>query len=411
MEGEKARVIPFLVEATPAVDILADGTVIDETARIKALPGARATEKESASIGELMKPLRPYLDDPRVTELVINQPGQIIVEAGPNWVMKACPSMDLPHCLSLATAIATGTSQLINETRPLLSATLPGTEERVQIVIPPSVEDGFVSFTFRKPSKVVLTLKDFETQGVFGQVDGAAPVGHSEWTKTLPISSCGVKLLVDKPEEVREKLDVLEPFEVELLRLLWEGRISEFMRSAVRYRRNMAISGATGSGKTTFMKGIMQECPRHERLITIEDAREIFLPNHPNKVHLLYSKGAQGVANVTASTLLASCLRMKPDRILLAEIRSGECFDFIKLAASGHPGSITSLHSESCLEAFEQMALMCRQSEDGAGLSHSEIIRLLRLRLDVLVQFHKLGRHRRVTEIYYRPLLKRSLQV
>jgi type IV secretion system protein VirB11 len=153
----------------------------------------------------------------------------------------------------------------------------------------------------------------------------------------------------------------------------------------------------------------VQECSPAERLVTIEDAREIFLPNHPNRVHLLYSKNGQGVAQVTAQMLLVSCLRMKPDRILLAEVREGECYDFLRTAASGHPGSITSLHAGTCAEAFEQMGLMIRQSVAGAGLSHSETQRLLRLLVDVVVQYKKDHRGRRVSEIYYRPLRKKEL--
>ena len=155
------------------------------------------------------------------------------------------------------------------------------------------------------------------------------------------------------------------------------------------------------------MKGLVEEVPRHERLITIEDTAELTLPNHPNAVHLYYSKDAQGMAKVTAKSLLEACLRMKPDRIFLAEVRGDECFYFVRLAASGHPGSITSVHAGSCALAFEQMALMIRESGAGGGLRMNEIKWLLGVVVDVVVQFDRDERGRFISEILYEPRRQR----
>ena len=171
---------------------------------------------------------------------------------------------------------------------------------------------------------------------------------------------------------------------------------------AVHSRLNIVVAGATGSGKTTFMKGLVQEIPRHERLITIEDVRELFLP-HENTVHLLYSKGGQSAANVAPKDLLESCLRMKPDRILLAEVRGDECLYYIRNAASGHPGSMTSCHAGSPALAFEQMAIMIQDSKGGANLTFDVIKRLLVLTIDVVIQFQNVSGKRFISEIYYEP--------
>jgi type IV secretion system protein VirB11 len=96
----------------------------------------------------------------------------------------------------------------------------------------------------------------------------------------------------------------LLPFEEELVALKGAGRYADFLRLAVRRHQTIVVSGKTGSGKTTFMKGLVEEVPRHERLITIEDTAELTLPHHPNAVHLYYSKDAQGMAKVTAKSLL-----------------------------------------------------------------------------------------------------------
>src|SRR5205085_1362736 len=108
-------------------------------------------------------------------------------------------------------------------------------------------------------------------------------------------------------------------------------------------------------------------------------------------------------ATVTAKSLLEACLRMRPDRIFLAEVRGDECFSFIRLAASGHPGSITSVHAGSCALAFEQMALMIRESGAGGGLRMDEIKWLLGVVVDVIVQFDRDERGRFVSEIFYEP--------
>jgi type IV secretion system protein VirB11 len=133
--------------------------------------------------------------------------------------------------------------------------------------------------------------------------------------------------------------------------------------------------------------------------------RELFLP-HKNAVHLLYSKGGQGKANVKPKDLLESCLRMKPDRILLAELRGDECLYYVRNAASGHPGSITSCHAGSPALAFEQLAIMIQDSPGGANLTFDVIKRLLVLTIDIVVQFQNHQGERFISEIYFNPLKK-----
>lgn len=164
------------------------------------------------------------------------------------------------------------------------------------------------------------------------------------------------------------------------------------------------------------MKALMQEIPFDQRLITIEDVPELFLPDHPNHVHLFYPSEAKEEENapVTAATLLRSCLRMKPTRILLAELRGGETYDFINVAASGHGGSITSCHAGSCELTFERLALMVLQNRQGRQLPYEIIRRLLYLVVDVVVHVHNgvhdgTGRH--ISEVWYDPNTKRALSL
>ena len=288
----------------------------------------------------------------------------------------AAPLLTLERCLSLARAVATYSDQQIDQEHPLLSATLPS-GERAQFVVPPATGRGTVSITLRKPATMIRRLDDFERDGLFERTAD---------------TSAGV---------------VASPVEAELVDLQRRGRYADFLRLAVLAQQTIVVSGKTGSGKTTFMKGLVEEVPRQERLITIQDTAELTLPNHPNVVHLYYSKDAQGTARVTAKSLLEACLRMKPDRIFLAEVRGDECFHFVRLAASGHPGSITSLHAGSCALAFEQMALMIRESGAGGGLRMNEIKWLLGVVVDVVVQFDRDARGRFISEIYYEPRRQR----
>jgi type IV secretion system protein VirB11 len=150
------------------------------------------------------------------------------------------------------------------------------------------------------------------------------------------------------------------------------------------------------------MKSLVQEIPREERLVTIEDARELFVTQQ-NVVHLLYSKGGQSASNVSAKSCMEACLRMKPDRIILAELRGDEAFYFIRNCASGHPGSITSCHAGSVSQAWDQLALMVKASVEGGGLEFDAIKRLLRLTVDIMVHIKMSAGYRCISGIDFDP--------
>ena len=195
--------------------------------------------------------------------------------------------------------------------------------------------------------------------------------------------------------------------DTKLLSLLDAKEYEGFMRLAVLSRKNILVSGPTGSGKTTWTKALIREIPPHERIITIEDARELVLDRHPNHVRLFYSKDDQGLARVTPKQLLDSCLRMKPDRILLAELRADEAFDYLRNVNSGHPGSITSVHAASAELAFEQLVLLVKQNQGGRELTRRDIKNLLYLLVDVVIQFGVERHERYIKEIWFDPELKR----
>jgi type IV secretion system protein VirB11 len=322
-----------------------------------------------------LEALRPMLSDPDVTELCINRPQEIFLETRGGWQRLAAPFADFDWCQRLAKLVANATRQRIDESAPLLSAALPS-GERVQIVLPPATTLGCVAITIRRPASEVWSVEELSRRGAL--------------------------------RAIRNHDAASDDSETELRRLHSAGDYPAFMRLAVRSRRNVLVSGPTGSGKTTWTKALIREVPSHERLVTIEDARELVLDRHPNHVRLYYSKDDQGLARVTPKQLLECCLRMRPDRILLAELRAEEAFDYLRNVNSGHPGSITSVHAASAELAFEQLVLLVKQSPGGRSLARRDIRRLLYILVDVVIQCGLEQHQRVIREIWYQPERKRA---
>ncbi|MFN4287401.1 MAG: P-type DNA transfer ATPase VirB11 [Brevundimonas sp.] len=329
---------------------------------------------DTAVLDHYLTPLRPLLAPDDVTELVVNRPCEVGVERSGRWVWRDVPELSEPWLRTLAVAAAAYTRQDVGADRPICSTVLPG-EERCQIVLPPVAPEDTVSLTIRKPSRRRLTLEDFQAGGLFDQT-AVAREGETD------------------------------AIDAELIRLRDEGDWPAFFRLAVEARRNILVSGATGSGKTTFAKGLVELIPADERLLTIEDTRELVAP-HRNIVHMVYSKDGQGLAPVGPKALLESALRMRPDRILLQELRDGTAFFYLRNVNSGHPGSITTVHADSAALAFEQLTLLVRESEGGRDLPRDDIRALLHLLIDVVVQMKKVDGRFRMTEVWHEPLRKR----
>ncbi len=321
---------------------------------------------------EHLKLLQLFLSMKGVTEVVINHPQEILVETNQGWNIHPALDVSFEYCQRLAKLIATYSGQKLDVGHPILSATLPE-GERVQIATPPVTRNGTISLTIRKPSKVNFTLEDYQQQGYFKPCE-RANFGMSNDDKLL-------------------------------LEFKQQGKIKDFLTLAIQLRKNIIVSGATGSGKTTFFKSLLQLVPKNERLISIENVDELQLyRTHPNTVSLFYSAGNQGIAPITQQQLLESSLRMKPDRVFVAElIRGDEAFYFLRNINSGHPGSITSMHAGSPKLAMEQLVLFLKESQAGNSLSRDDIKQLLNLCVDIIVQLQNVNGKRFVSEVYLCP--------
>ena len=175
---------------------------------------------------------------------------------------------------------------------------------------------------------------------------------------------------------------------------------------SVSERKNIIISGGTSTGKTTFTNACMQAIPSVERLISVEDAKEIDLSGHPNSVSLIASRGGQGRANVSTQDLIEACLRLRPDRIIVGELRGTEAFSFLRAINTGHPGSISTLHADTPEMAIQQMKLMVMQA--GLGMPPDDVLNYIRNVVDIIVQLKRGDKGRRyISEIYFKDFNER----
>jgi type IV secretion system protein VirB11 len=338
-------------------------------------------------------PIKKHLLAYEATEIWINKPGELVIqlETGDITVDEPLLSYAALEAFAQAVAVYSPQQQTVGSKTPLLSATLPD-GERIQIVLPPAVEPGLVSMSIRIPKSDIIALEVYQANGSFS------------------------KFIWPRPANFDEAVKQLSPNDKKLALLLAAGDLHGFIIQSVLSKKNTGVIGDTGSGKTTLMKSMCQHIPTDERLITIEDVRELMLPSHPNRVHLLYSKNSQGIAKVTPADLIASLMRMSPTRALLAELRGSEAWDFIKLLTTGHAGSVTSWHAESCALGFERFVFMVKENAEAATLGREEIKHLVTLTLDVVIHItrevvydaggERIGYERYVDEVYFDPWAK-----
>ncbi len=313
-----------------------------------------------------LAPLAFLLERPDVTDIFINAPGEAWIETISGKIERhAAPQLNEITLLRLARQIASLSHQGVSREHPLLAATLPD-GERVQIIAPPATR-GHLAIAVRKHVVADLGLDDYEHASAFSD------------TRTDGKSDAAA-------------------VNADLRALLDANRTAEFLRQAVRRRKNIIVAGGTSTGKTTFLNALLKEIPREERLILIEDAAEVQL-DHPNALGLIAVRGENGEARVTADDLVQASLRMRPDRIILGELRGGEAVSFLRAINTGHPGSITTIHADSPRGAVDQLSLLVLQS--GLNLGRAEIADYVRGIVDVFVQLSRRDGRRVISEIFF----------
>lgn len=314
-----------------------------------------------------LAPLGAALDRPEVTDIYINRPGEIWLETlGGTIERHEDPALDELTLARLARQVAALSHQGISREHPLLSATLPD-GSRLQVIAPPATR-GPLALAIRKHVAPKLALADYASSGAF------------------PASSASPGEGVCSSRTLEAQVEA--------------GDWASVLAAAVRTRKNILISGGTSSGKTTFLNALLREVPADERLILIEDTPELCI-GHANSVGLLAVRGNLGEARVTANDLVAASMRMRPDRIILGELRGSEAFAFLRAVNSGHPGSMTTIHADSPEAAVEQLVLLVLQA--GTALSSDDVRHYVNQTIDIFVQLGRDGGRRCVKRIALRP--------
>ena len=297
-----------------------------------------------------LEPFRAWLDQGDVTELLVNRPGEVWIEQRGQMTRHDAPSVDDSLLQRLAEQVARVSNQGVSRERPLLAAMLPN-GARVQFVAPTATTAHW-ALAIRRHCLLDLPLDAY----------ASGPL--------QPIK----KSAASSPEA--------DPI--------------GFLREAVKERKTILISGGTSTGKTTFLNSLLREVPVEERVIVVEDTAEVQL-HAPNDLGLIAVKGELGEALINTDDLLQAALRLRPDRILLGELRGKEAVSFLRAVNTGHPGSFSTIHANSTRGALEQLALMVMQS--GLGLSRGETIDYANSVVDVVVQLGREGAQRKIVAI------------
>lgn len=304
------------------------------------------------------RPLRAALDpfsaalaDPTTTEVVVNQPGEFGVEAAGRWTWHDAPDLTYDRLDRIGILAASMSGKDVDAAHPLAEASLPN-GERIHICRPAATSSGIISLTIRRPSAHARTIDDPDFDALFEEAN------------------------IPSARKIEQDAHL-----VELKRAGdWRG----LFRAAVKGRKTIGVTGSTGSGKTDLLRRLMQEVDERERIITIEDASEFGKMRQRNRVALFHSSGSASLANLTAEDLVKTALRMRPDRIMIQEVRAGDAFAFIRVVAAGHPGSVTTWHAEEG-EAFDALELMVKQHPAGNAIPDAKVRAYLMRHLDIVV--------------------------
>lgn len=306
---------------------------------------------EESFLDLYLAPLSDQLARGDVTDIYINQPGEVWTERlGGELQRVVVPELTEALLWRLSRQIAGQSSQGISRKNPLLAAWLDD-GSRVQVIAPPATR-GSVIIAIRKHVVTSLSLEDQAAAGVFEGTVRGEPV-QTEQDLMMAAYEAGD----------------------------WVG----FLRRAVELRKTIIISGGTSTGKTTFLNSLIRTIPAQERLVFIEDTPEIQIA-HVNAVGLIAVRGESGEACVTSEDLLIASLRLRPDRIILGEVRGSEVTTFLRAVNTGHPGSLTTIHANSPSQAIEQLSLLVGRA---SHMSQEHILAYISNNVDIVVQLSR----------------------
>jgi type IV secretion system protein VirB11 len=320
----------------------------------------------------LLSPLLPWLSDHEVSEILINQPGEVFIEKGGVMTRFDVPALNRTHLRHVFTFIANENKQNLDELCPLLSGNLfDGT--RVQLVMPPASK--YMALSIRRQSIKKMELADFSQTNFY--------------TRAMAFD-------VNKPASA-----YASDADKNLLALFQQENWPEFIKQAIKAKKNIVISGETSSGKTTFLNACARSIDSDARILTLEDTYEIDIP-HQNQLNLRAVKSGDGQTNaLTMQDLVQAALRLRPDRILMGEVRGREILDLVSSASTGHEGILTTIHAPNPRVAFMRMIQMYKLN-NVPSMRDEEIRAVLNEVIDVIIQVKKMPEGRQVHSVYFK---------
>jgi type IV secretion system protein VirB11 len=320
------------------------------------------------AVNMTLAPLLRYLDDPDVFEVRVNKFGQVITARTNGRERHDEPAITPAYVNNLTNTLLSynglGPS-------PVMDVKLPNGTRGV-IVRPPAVLEGTVLICFRKHLQVSKGLEQLRDEGRFENA---------------------------KRRTIEDMLK-LDPVEERLLGLLDRGDMVGFMREAVRSKKNICVSGKTGSGKSTLTRTLLAEVPPTERVLLMEDVHEVEADNQHEVGYMMYGKQE---GRVSAKECLTAAMRLSPDRIFLTELRDDAAWDYLTGANTGHPGGIFSTHADNAATTFARIATLVKASEVGRTVDYDVILKTVITTVDVVIYMAD----REVKEIYYDPAYRR----
>jgi pilus assembly protein CpaF len=282
-------------------------------------------------------PLEPLLKDPTVNDILVNTYARVFVERAGKLELTTVRFKDDRHLLRIINKIVSTVGRRVDESQPMCDARLMD-GSRVNVTIPPISVDGPL-LSIRKFSKKPLTMESLITYGALTQ------------------------------------------------------EMSEVLSGVVRARLNVLISGGTGSGKTTMLNAMSRHIGERERVLTIEDAAELQL----QQIHVVRMEtrppSIEGKGEVRQRELVKNALRMRPDRIIVGEVRAGEAFDMLQAMNTGHDGSMSTIHANSCRDALGRLEQMIGMA--GLDLPTRSMRQQIASALHVVIQLQRLSDGRR----------------
>ncbi|NLT11800.1 MAG: CpaF family protein [Clostridiaceae bacterium] len=319
-------------------EVIADVIANDEYSKSLTLSEKRDL---AASIFNKMRRLdilQPMMDDPGITEIMVNGANCIFFEKSGRLYQSSLRFKDAEYLESVITSFFSRANRPLNESSPIADLRLPD-GSRANAVLPPVAPDGPI-FTIRKFTGVRPDMETLIRQGFINR------------------------------------------------------EASDYLSSAVISKKTIFICGGTGSGKTTFLNTLSSFIPKHERVVTIEDSAELRLQGIDNLVRLeARLPGPDGHGSIDIGKLIRTALRMRPDRIIVGEVRGEEAAEMLHALHTGHPGSLCTGHANSCTEMLNRLATMVMA---GSSLPFDAVIRQIEMGIDILVHIRRNSDGKRV---------------